>query len=58
MAELVHREKEHFDWFPERSVYFYTPAKMDSSRSQDFIDFCVVEKIFKRKHFVVKEKLC
>ena len=23
MAELVHREKEHSDWFPERSVFCY-----------------------------------
>ena len=23
MAELVHGEKEHFDWFPERSKIYY-----------------------------------
>ena len=24
MAEVVHAEKEHSDWFPERSVFSYT----------------------------------
>ena len=24
MAELVHGEKEHSDWFPKRSVFCYT----------------------------------
>ena len=33
MAELVHGEKEHSDWFPERTT------KMDHSRT-DFVDLC------------------
>ena len=35
MAELVHGEKEHSDWFPERSIFCYTgPSRTN------FIDLC------------------
>ena len=46
MAALVHGEKEHFDWFPEWSVFCCIDfAKMDCSPS-DFIDWRKVENLF------------
>ena len=51
MAELVQGEKEHSDWFSERSE-FCGPLRWTVHELSSLI--CVLEKIFKRKHFGVK----
>ena len=53
MAELVQGEKEHSDWFPERSEFCYTDrlnGPLTNCRSL----IGVLERLFKRKHFDVK----
>ena len=49
VAELVQGEKEHSDWFPERSELRWTAHELNSL-------ICVLEKKFKRKHCDVKYK--
>ena len=53
MAELVQGEKEHSDWFPLAvRILVYGPLRWTAHEVISLI--CVLEKMFKRKHFIVK----
>ena len=56
IAELVHDEKGHSDWFPNGSLFCYTDrfsVRWTAHELTDFKDWMVFERVFKRKLFLL-----